>query len=224
MTLDSAISACSIFAEATLLVVLAWRGTGRVLPWFCVYIGWCLVSDVANLLVVARFSNFYLQFYLYETFVDCALQFGVLLELAWSVLRCIHATLDRRNVWLVGAILFLAGMMLWPWATARMPQHMTAPSQLLIHLYLTMSLLRILCLVAIAAVSQIFAISWKDRELQVAAGLGLYSICSFAVALIHSHTLTYSPLPDRAIAIAYLGVICYWIVQFAREPARRSPL
>jgi hypothetical protein len=210
--------------EGLLLGILMRRGIGSRLPWFCVYIGWCLVSDVTNLLVLARFPGFYRQSYLFETLVDCVLQFAVLLELAWVVLRSIHTALDRRNVWLAGAILFLAGMMLWPWAAAEVPQFMSASPRLLMDLTSTMSLLRILCMVAIAAASQMFRIGWKDRELQVAAGLGLYSICSFAVAVIHSHTLTYSPLPDRAIAVAYLGVICYWIVQFAREPARRSPL
>jgi hypothetical protein len=42
------------------------------------------------------------------------------------------------------------------------------------------------------------------------------------VTLIHSHTSTSSRLPDGALTIAYLGVLGYWIVQFAKEPARRA--
>jgi hypothetical protein len=173
MTLDSAMLACSVVMEGALLGILMRRGIGSRLPWFCVYIAWSLVSEVAGWLVMGRFPALYVRFYLYETAVHCALQFAVPLELCWSVLRCIHAQLDKRNVWLAGAILFLAGMMLWPWAAAGLPQNITASALLLVHLQLTACLLRIVCLLAIAAVSQIFAIGWTECELQVLGGAWL---------------------------------------------------
>ena len=100
MTLDSAMLACSVVMEGALLGILMRRGIGSRLPWFGVYIAWSLVSDVAGWLAMGRFPALYMRFYLYETAVDCALQFALLLELGWSVLRCIHAQLDKRNVWL----------------------------------------------------------------------------------------------------------------------------
>lgn len=224
MTLDFAMLACSVVMEGLLLGILMRRGIGRRLPWFCVYIAWSLVSDVAGWVALGISSTFYMRFYLCETLIECVLQFAVLLELAWSMLRSIHATLDKRNVWLVGAALFLAGMMLWPWASAEVPRQLTGPLPLLMHLELTVSLLRILCMVAIVAASRAFAIGWRDGELQVAAGLAFYSICSFIVTVIHSHASTYSPLLDRTRTAIYLGVLGYWIVQFVREPARRAAL
>jgi len=82
MTLDSAMLACAIFAETTLLVVLAQRRVGRWLPWFCGYIAWCLVSDIAGWAATSSSSAFCGQFYFFEAIIDSVLQFAVLLELA----------------------------------------------------------------------------------------------------------------------------------------------
>ena len=224
MTLDSAMLACAIFAETTLLAVLARRRVGRWLPWFCGYIAWCLVSDIAGWAATSSSPAFCGQFYFFEAIIDSVLQFAVLLELAWSLLRSFHSTLDRRNVWLVGASLFLAGVMLWSWAAIGVPEYFSGQARVLLYLQFSMSLLRIVFLVTIAAVSQFLAIGWRNRELFVAAGLGFYSICSFTVTLIHSHASPYSPLLDRALTAAYLGVLLYWIMQFWKEPARRAAL
>jgi hypothetical protein len=169
MTLDSAMLACSVVMEGALLGILMRRGNGSRLPWFCVYIAWSLVSEVAGWLVMGRFPALYVRFYLYETAVHCALQFAVPLELCWSVLRCIHAQLDKRNVWLAGAILFLAGTMLWPWAGTGLPQNITATALLLLHLQLTSSLLRIVCLASDRS-SEPDICDWLDRVRAAGAG------------------------------------------------------
>jgi hypothetical protein len=204
--------------------VLMRRGIGRRLPWFCGYIAWNLVSDVAAWLAMAYSPTLYTRFYFYEIVVDCALQFTVLLELGWSVLRLMHAGLDKRNVWLVGSILFLAGMMLWPWAAASTWEHFTQQARALMQIQLTIGLLRIVCLVAIVAVSQFFAIGWRDRELYVAAGLGFYSLCSLVVTVIQFRMAAHSWLLDLASSAAYVGVLLYWIVQFASERDGRAPV
>ena len=224
MTVDFAMQACSIVMEGALLIVLMWRGIGWRLPWFCGYIAWSMVSDVAAWLTMAYSPTWYVRFYFYEVVVDCVLQFAVLLELGWSVLRFMHAELDRRNVWLAGSILFLAGMMLWPWAATGVWEHFTQPGRALMQIQLTMGLLRIVCLVAIAAVSQFFAIGWRDRELFVAAGLGFYSLCSLVVTVVQFRMAAHSWLLDLVSSAAYIGVLLYWIVQFASERDGRAPV
>jgi ABC-type thiamin/hydroxymethylpyrimidine transport system permease subunit len=164
-----------------------------------------------------------MRFYLSETLIDCVLQFAVLLELAWSLLRFLHSTLDKRNIWLVGAILLLAGMMLWPWMAAGVPDYFAGQTRVLLHLQFSMSMLRIAFLVAIVAVSQFLAIGWRNRELYVAVGLGFYSICSLAISFLQFHMIDPSRLDFAGLA-AYLGVLVFWIMQFWKEPARRATL
>ena len=46
--------------------------------------------------------------------------------------------------------------------------------------------MRILFFLAIAGCSQLLSIGWRDRELQIATGLGFFSIVSLTVAMLHT--------------------------------------
>ena len=96
MPIDRVLLLAGITAEALVVALLAWRRVDRVLPIFCSYLVWGLLSDLAMPVLQAHFSSAYVRCYLVEMSLDSLLQYGVLVELAWSVLRPFHALPQRR--------------------------------------------------------------------------------------------------------------------------------
>jgi hypothetical protein len=87
----------------------------------------------------------------------------------------------------------------------------------------TTSILRILLFLALAGGSQLLSIGWRDRELQVATGLGFYSFVSLAVAMLHAHHATglmYNHL-QQAVVASGLCCLLYWAFSFAQKEAER---
>jgi hypothetical protein len=87
----------------------------------------------------------------------------------------------------------------------------------------TTSILRILFFLALAGCSQLLSIGWRDRELQVASGLGFYSLVSLAVAMLHTHQNMgplYSHLQQVVVA-SYICSLLYWAVSFSQKEAVR---
>jgi hypothetical protein len=75
----------------------------------------------------------------------------------------------------------------------------------------------------LAGFSQMLSIGWRDRELQVATGLGFYSIVSLAVTVLHSHQSMgdqYRNLNQYESA-SYILSIVYWVFSFATKEAER---
>jgi hypothetical protein len=88
----------------------------------------------------------------------------------------------------------------------------------------TFAILRVACFLVMASFSQLLSIGWRDRELQVATGFGLYSIVSLLVTLLHSHQ-TWSPQYhwlDQALSASYLCTLTYWIFSFATKEQERK--
>ncbi len=66
---------------------------------------------------ILRFSpGSYLTAYLAGTIVDSALEFGVLVELVWSVLRPYWTSLPRRALLAVCLLIIALGAAIWPFA------------------------------------------------------------------------------------------------------------
>jgi hypothetical protein len=85
-----------VIAEALVLALLSWRREYRRLPMFYIYIVWAVVSDCSMPVLHWRFPDAYVAIFLVETSLDSLLQYGVLVELAWSVLRPFHVLPPRR--------------------------------------------------------------------------------------------------------------------------------
>jgi len=68
----------------------------------------------------------------------------------------------------------------------------------------------------------LLSIGWRDRELQVATGLGFYSIASLAVQVAQSHQGMgqYSDL-NRIVVASYVCSLLYWVFSFATKEAER---
>jgi hypothetical protein len=229
VTLDNAVLTASILGEITVCALLWNRKVGRSMPFFFLYVAWSLISDVCFALILSHWKStdiIYGRFYLTSTIIDSVLQFSVLVELAWSVLRPVRTSLPRKALLGLVILVALAGLAIWPLAAMTVPPWLTGKNALLLHLEETFAILRVALFLIMASFSQLLSIGWRDRELQVATGLGFYSIANLIVTVIHSHqSLTqgdqYHWL-DAASSISYLGALTYWVYSFATKEQERK--
>ncbi|HEY1806804.1 MAG TPA: hypothetical protein VGG45_20205 [Terracidiphilus sp.] len=224
MSIDLLIWLACLLAQIAVIGLLLYRGVWRTLPFFCVYCIWDILGNVSVFLVGQYHQASYFQAYFIEVAVDAALMFGVLVEVAWSVLRPLRASLPRGAVALIGVLILVAGAAIWPFAALPGLEHATTRAGLLFtQLEQTSSILRVLLFLVLAGGSQLLSIGWRDRELQVATGLGIYSIVGLTVAVIGTHQTTeaqYFRLSE-ILSMAYLFCSIYWVVSFAQKEAER---
>jgi hypothetical protein len=225
VTFDSGILCATVIGEASVLGLLSKRRLFRLLPIFSAYVVFSLASDLIGSLVFWRLSSLvYGRLYFTLTVLDALFQFGVLGELAWSVLRPVRNSLPRGFRGVLYIIVALAGAAIWPLAAVALPTAFTGLSAMLFHLEETFSILRVVCFLVMASLSQVLSIGWRDRELQVATGLGFYSIVSLLVTVLHSHQemgVQYHWL-DQAVSISYVGTMAYWVTSFATKEQERK--
>ncbi len=103
------------------------------------------------------------------------LELGVLLEIAWNVLRPVHMSLPARKhpcVYARAVALALLCGVLLAWHldnTGNKMEDVRGP------LDLTVGLLRMLIFAATAGFAQLLGIGWKNKVLQLATALSFYS-------------------------------------------------
>jgi hypothetical protein len=96
----------------------------------------------------------------------------------------------------------------------------------MVHLQQSSSILRILFFLVLAGCSQLLSIGWKDRELQIATGLGVYSMASLAVTLVHTHQSAVSQyrqyhMLDNLQSAVYVCSLFYWVYSFLQQETER---
>jgi hypothetical protein len=224
ISLDNAIWLVGILIEAAVVGLLLYRRIWRILPVFCSYCVWDVLSNVGTLIIVRHYPASDFPLYFADTILDSVLQFCVLVELAWSVLRPVRASLPRSSVVVVGALVLMAGVVIWPFAALPGLLHVGSKQYLLYaQLQQTVSILRILFFLLLAGGSQLLSIGWRDRELQVATGLGFYSIVSVTASMLQAH-LTTAPQLERLqqlVVVSFLCSLSYWVFSFAQREAER---
>ena len=225
MNLDTVLWYAGIVTEAAVLGLLLYRRVWRILPFFCVYSAWTLLSDGAAYALMHLWPSSYLTTYLTVAVLDSLLQLAVLVELAWSVLRPLRASLPRGALVLVGALILALGALIWPFANIPGFNNLPQEWHLLMRLEQSVSILRILVFLGLAGCSHFLSIGWRNRELQVATGFGFYSLVSVAVAMLHTHQAMgpqYRRL-DQLLVASYLCSLLYWAFSFAqKEPERQE--
>jgi hypothetical protein len=224
VSLDLALGLAGVAAETLLIAILALKRTYRTLPVFSFYVVWMVVSDVAMMWVISRSPAHYLRAFLIEMPLDSFFQFCVLSELAWSVFRPIRASLPRWSVLVLPALILLTGVIVWPIAGKLALPGYSSQWHLMFQLQQTVSILRILVFFVLMALSQILAIGWRDRELQIATGLGFYSLMSLGAAIVHSRPASpafYHSI-DQIVIASYLLSLLYWTVSFLQKEAPRQ--
>lgn len=223
MSLDNELWVAGIVVEVAIVLLLAYKRAWRSLPVFFAFCAWGLLSDAGNYVVQQYFAKNYTTVYLIETIVDSILEFGVLIELTWSVLRPIRASLSRKALVVVAIFIVAAGAAIWPFSGIHEFGHYPAVWRNLVQVQRTASILRVVFFLLLAGFSQLLSIGWRDRELQVATGLGFYSIVSLAVTVLHSHQSMgdqYRNLNQYESA-SYILSIVYWVFSFATKEAER---
>ena len=211
-------------AEVALIVLLIRSRGYRVLPAFFLYMCWSFLSD-ALLLGAQSLSNAaYFRVYEVQMVIDAAMIFAVLVELAWSVLRPLRGSLPRRSWVAIPFLIALAGVLIWPVAGLTMPAHLAPAGEFYFRLQQTFAILRVIVFFAMAGFSQFIGIGWRSRELQVATGLGFYSILSLAVTVLHTHQIVgpqYHWLDELGTA-GYITALAYWVYAFATKEGERQ--
>ncbi len=199
----------------------AWAGRSI----FFAYIVWSLLSDIVFLYLDATNRNVTLTPYIVELAIDSALQFCVIAEIAWSTIKPLRNSLPKGLVFFLPLLLLAIAALCWPFATLVVPTHLRAHGYASLVLNQTVAILRIAFFLLLASFSQFFSIGWRDREMQIASGLGFYAAISLVVAIIHSHGMVgpqYHWL-DLVTSFGYLGTLAYWVVCFAqKEPEARK--
>lgn len=223
MQLDNILWIAGSVAEAAVVALLIYRRGWRTFPIFFVFCAWDLLGSVGSYVVLHFFPGGYVTTYLIETVVVTALEFSVLIELAWSVLRPIRASLPRSSPIVIALIVLAAGAAIWPISGLHQIASVNSEMRNIVRVQQTASMLRILFFVLLAGCSQLLSIGWRDRELQVATGLGFYSLVSLSATILHSQQMTtasYSHLYQVVVA-SYLCSLLYWVFSFAQKEAVR---
>lgn len=220
---DMALWVAGIGMEAVLIALLYAKRAYRSVPVFCTYVLWTLLSDAAAMVANQLYPGRFFDVYLAQAVLDSLLQFGVLIELAWSVLRPQWSSPPPGTFVVVALSVIAAGALIWPFATIPGFNELSPEWRQLMRLQATVSILRVLFFVDLLGFSKVLEVSWRHRELQIAAGLGSYSLVSLIVSFVHSSHLSDPSyhLFDQLVAVSYFCAMLYWIVSFSQKGAPR---
>lgn len=220
---DAALGIAGIVAEALFLALLTRKRVYRLLPIFYCYLLWALLSDCGMILLHHRFPSHYLQIYIGEMSIDSAMQYLILVELLWSVLRPFRESLPRGTVVGISILIVALGAAAWPFSNVQAFAGYPAAWHVLSRLEQTISILRIVFFLALAGCSNFLQIGWRDRELQVATGLGFFSLISMSGSVLHAHQAldAHYHIVDQVVGASYLCSLVYWVIAFAHAEAPR---
>lgn len=215
-----------IAAQAAFIALLIWRRTYKALPIFFSYIVWGLVGDSGVLLYRTVSHSYGLVPYQIESYVDLTFQYLVLIELAWSILRPMKRVLPLKYL-IATSIVIAAGIFVtWPMSALNLGAVYDRAISLVLHAQRSFALLRIFFFLIVTCCSQFLRIGWRDRELQIATGLGFYSLVSLAGIVVHAHQSSPNQYfyVDFAVASSYLMCLGYWVYCFAHQQAARREM
>jgi hypothetical protein len=223
--LDNAFLFAAMAAEVAVVGLLLFKRVWRTLPVFFIYVAWELTGDVVGTYVIHRHSaginsHNYLILYLVTQILDSGLQIAVLIEIGWSILRPLRSRLSSRGLILVVLLIVALGAVIWPFASIHGVTLLSTAWRNIIHLQQTTSILRVLFFVLLAGCSQLLSIGWRDRELQIATGLGFFSLVSLAADILRQHqgTVNYGVL-NQLVTVSYICSLFYWVFSFTQKEA-----
>ena len=166
----------------------------------------------------------YYHAYVIDFSISSILQFALLIELLWVSLKPLKNSMPRFSGLILALMLLLACAILWPIVGASIPPRLDTFSNIYFHILKITATLRICIFLVIAGFSRLLAIGWKNRELQIATGLGFYSLVFMVVTLLH----TYGPIDskyhlyDQLTVISFILVLFYWLLSFLKDEPERK--
>ena len=209
-----------VLAEVALLVVLIARRQYKIFPLFTVYIAFGLLYDVGLGALMILYSQHLGRFLAIELLpLQYLLELGVLLEIAWNVLRPVHVSLPQGAIRVfIGSValaLVCGTVLAWHFDnTGNKVQDFKGP------LDLTVGLMRMLIFAATAGFAQLLGIGWKSKVLQLATALSCYSAVDLIVSLVQRYSGGSKDL-DGIKAIAFFLEIGFLLWAFTTKDVRR---
>jgi hypothetical protein len=233
MTLDSNLELVSAIVQTIVIGLLIVRRIYKTLPLFSSYLIWLLLLQGASALLSKYAENHsaaYQRQFFVASVLDTVFLLCVLAELSMSVLSPIKSALSRWTGPVVAILLAVAFGAIWKFAIPPGFSKLTSTSQHAVHIDIASSVLRILFFLVLAGFSQLLSISLRDRELQIATGLGFYSLVSLSIVVLHinqgastADAIRMYHILDEIVTAAYTVSMGYWIVAFAQKvPERRE--
>jgi hypothetical protein len=212
--------------EVVIIPLLLQRRIARLFPVFFIFSIWNLASDLTSRFMLTRYgysSRTYFEFFVIGNTIDALMLLAVLVELAWSVVRPYRASLSRSFILKVAIGIVVVACIVWPFTGTgqlRLPPEWV----LEFRIQQTSATLRILFFLGLAAMSQVLAIGWRNRELQIATGLGFYSLMGLGATLLHTHHSSAERFHyiDTLVAASYACSLIYWVVSFTQQEAPRQ--
>jgi hypothetical protein len=223
MNLDNVLWVLDLLVEAALVGFLFYRRAWRTIPAFVVFCIWETFSNAGGFVVFYYFHSQYPLYYLFSEIADSILEFAVLVELTWSVLRPMRASLSRRTPLAIAVIILLLAAAIWPFSGLRSLASPTPAFAAIAHVQQTTAVLRVFIFLALAGCSQLLSIGWRDRELQIATGLGFYSLASLGTAMLETHQATWTQWRhlNQYLLGSYICSLIYLVFCFAQKEAQR---
>jgi hypothetical protein len=207
-------------AEIALFVLLVARRQYKDFPVFTLYIGFNLLTNLGiGLLMLVLPPHVGRSLALSLLPLQYLLELGVLLEIAWNVLRPVHISLPagstRVFIGSVALALLCGTLLAWHLdGTGDKVQNFKAP------LDLTFGLLRMLIFVATAGFAQLLGVGWRNKVLQLATALSFYSAVDLVVSLVQRYYGRSIGL-QRIRGVAYLLEIGFLVWAFTTKEVRR---
>lgn len=228
MTIETTSWLTSSIAEVVVIGLLIYRRVWRTFPLFLAYNIWTIIGSMAGYIVLRKHSfgfssAYYVSTYMVVMIVDSCLLFGVMVELGWSILRPLRTSLSRSTPLLIAILALVVGAVSWPFTSVPGAASLSRELTDLLRLQQTLSVLQILVFLALVGMSQLLSIGWRDRELQITTGLGIYALADLIVGILHTHQsfrAQYNHL-DELVVASYLGSLIYWIISFAQQEETR---
>lgn len=223
MALESIFRFAGFGTEIVLVALVFSKGLYKSFPIFSAYLAWDLFDNLVLYAVSVRHPASYFYVFLIALAVDSAFELAVLIELAWSVLRPFRSALPRGAIVGVAVLTGALFAVVWPFAHSAAYAHYGPQSRLLLHLEQTIAMMRVLFFLVLAGCSHLLSINWRDRELQIATGLGFYSLASLVVSILHAGQ-TVGPfyyLLENLVMTCNICCLLYWLVSFAKQAAPR---
>lgn len=214
-------AACSLL----LLAILFMRRIAGGIPLFALYIGYGALWGSVAVALLLYAPHYCVPVWIAGQALDATFFLLVLCEIAQSLIALNPET--KRSRLTVPAALFVPAVALI-WSIARwsdLPDH----GSLLWYLDLrTMQIAPIISVAGVLALlwwTTLRSLHWPEREIRLVTGMGLWSLISLAVVILHAHG-AYGPdfyWMDMLTPICCVFVLLYWGAHFLHEPSKAAP-
>jgi hypothetical protein len=219
---DFALLAAEATFQLVLLALLLHKRLARTLPIFVAYNVYGLVFDLIDMAVMRKAPDARLPQWIAGMIVETVFFLLVVVELGKNVVR-FNRNLPTSRVlaaaFFAVSTLILLGIVRWGGPPANYPLLW----RIGLRLNHITTVLQVASVCTLAAWSGLLRMRWPDRELHLVTGMGIWTVVSLAVLMIHNNgvydTYHYRWI-DLVTTVTCVGVLAWWIHCFWFEPTR----